>query len=137
MTEATPAGEVARFFQALADETRLALVDLLRERERTVGELVEEVGCPQPKVSRHLKVLKEAGLVRDRRDGRNVSYALVTRPHWPAEVRRWIDGLEAGLPAAEFLGEAGRTSTADVVSSGAKDRRRTAVRPHDLDSYLL
>ncbi|MEZ5063272.1 MAG: metalloregulator ArsR/SmtB family transcription factor [bacterium] len=137
MTEAAPAGEVARFFQALADETRLALVELLRERERTVGELVGAVGCPQPKVSRHLKVLKEAGLVRDRRDGRNVSYALVTRPHWPAEVRRWIDGLEAGLPAAELLGEAGRRPATGHRETVAGERRPTPIRPHDLDSYLL
>lgn len=93
-----PDAEAARFFQALGDPTRLALLELLRGGERNVGDLVTALGCPQPKVSRHLKVLKEAGLVRDARDGRNVAYALTSTRMWPPAASRWVERLEAGLP---------------------------------------
>jgi len=90
----------ARFFSALGDETRLALLDQLRAGEKTVGALVSALGCPQPKVSRHLKVLKDVGLVRDRREGRHVTYELATRARWDPEARRWVDRLEGGLAAS-------------------------------------
>ena len=97
--------DAVRFFQALGDGTRLALLTELRRDERTVGELVDTLGCPQPKVSRHLKVLKEAGLVRDRREGRNVTYALTTVRSWPRPAREWLARLEAGLVPPEMVAE--------------------------------
>jgi ArsR family transcriptional regulator len=63
-------------FKACADQTRLRLLFLLAERELCVCELVEVLGMPQGKVSRHLGVLKRAGLVRDRREGTWIYYAL-------------------------------------------------------------
>jgi DNA-binding transcriptional ArsR family regulator len=95
--------EAARFFLALSDPTRLALLEELRGGECTVGELVERLGCPQPKVSRHLKALKDAGLARDRREGRNVHYALAPRRAWPPAAREWIDRLDAGLLPEEMV----------------------------------
>jgi DNA-binding transcriptional ArsR family regulator len=93
------AGSVAaRFFQALGEPTRLALIEELRAGERNVNDLVRALGCPQPKVSRHLKVLKDAGIVRDEREGRHVAYALATERNWPREVRVWLDRLAAGVP---------------------------------------
>ncbi|NNE42926.1 MAG: winged helix-turn-helix transcriptional regulator, partial [Gemmatimonadetes bacterium] len=89
--------EAARFFLALADPTRLELLRHLGRGGRTVGDLVTATGCPQPKVSRHLKVLKDSGLVRDVREGRNVRYELTTRGSWPAEARKWMDRLDSGL----------------------------------------
>ncbi|MFN8178486.1 MAG: metalloregulator ArsR/SmtB family transcription factor [bacterium] len=100
MSDAAEA-EAARFFQALGDPTRLALLEELRGGEKNVGELVDALGCPQPKVSRHLKVLKAAGLVRDRREGRHVGYALSTSRAWPAPARQWMGSLESGLPLEE------------------------------------
>jgi len=90
--------DAARFFQALGDPTRLALLEVLRGGERNVGELVAALGCPQPKVSRHLKVLKDAGLVRDTREGRNVAYALTAPRAWPVAARSWVERLDTGLP---------------------------------------
>lgn len=116
------APEAARFFLALSDPTRLALLALLREGERPVGELVDELGCPQPKVSRHLKVLKDAALVRDRRDGRNVYYALAAPRGWPAEARAWIERLDAGLLPAAMVG-------AEPAGRPAERERPTASPP--------
>ncbi len=67
---------VARVFHALSDPTRLQLVDLLRGGERCVCELTDALDAGQSRLSFHLKALKEAGLVLDRRDGRWVHYRL-------------------------------------------------------------
>jgi DNA-binding transcriptional ArsR family regulator len=101
----------ARFFQALGDPTRLRLLRLLREGERTVGDLVGALGVPQPKVSRHLKVLREVGLVHADRDGRNVRCRLTSVQAWPVEGREWIDRLAEGIPLAE---EPSRTPRPDL-----------------------
>lgn len=63
-------------FKTLADPTRRALFErLCREGEKTVGALTANAGVSQPVVSKHLGVLKQAGLVRDRRDGRQTHYS--------------------------------------------------------------
>lgn len=63
-------------FSALADPTRRALFERLsREGEQTVGALTDRAGVSQPAVSKHLGVLRQAGLVRDRRDGRRTRYS--------------------------------------------------------------
>lgn len=67
---------LARAFRALADEKRLRILDLLRGGERCVCELVAALDLGQSLLSFHLKTLKEAGLVTDRRDGRWVYYSL-------------------------------------------------------------
>ena len=69
-------GQMARSFRALADPTRQRILLLLQDRERCVGELVEEFNVSQPAISRHLAVLKNAGLVADRRQGQLVYYSL-------------------------------------------------------------
>ena len=63
--------------QALADERRLGIVEALRGGERCVCDLQDVVGAGQSLLSHHLRVLREAGLVSDRRDGRWVHYSLV------------------------------------------------------------
>ena len=68
----------AEIFGALANESRLRMVDRLSKGECTVGELTEMVGCDQSTVSKHLSVLKSRGIVRDRRDGNRVYYRLLT-----------------------------------------------------------
>lgn len=67
----------ARLFQALSDETRLAILDLLQEGERCVCQLQADLDAAQSRLSFHLRVLREAGLVTDRRAGRWSYYALV------------------------------------------------------------
>lgn len=64
-------------FQAVAEETRLQVVQLLTGGERCVCELQEELGAAQSRLSFHLRKLKDAGVVADRRDGRWVYYSLV------------------------------------------------------------
>ena len=63
-------------FKALSDETRLRILKLLEEREICVCELMQVLGMPQSTISRHMNVLRRAGLVRGRRDGKWVHYRL-------------------------------------------------------------
>jgi DNA-binding transcriptional ArsR family regulator len=67
----------ADFCSALADSTRLILLYALAEDPRNVTELTAELGLPQPTISRHLKVLRDRGLVTATRQGMSVQYALV------------------------------------------------------------
>src|SRR5512133_2859635 len=66
----------ARLFHALSDETRLAVLELLRDGERCVCDLQSDIGAAQSRLSFHLEVRKEAGLVADRKEGRWSYYAL-------------------------------------------------------------
>jgi len=70
---------IARWFHALADETRLGIVDRLRAGERCVCDLTDDLEATQSRLSFHLKTLKEAGIVTDRRQGRWIYYALNPR----------------------------------------------------------
>ena len=71
-----PATRIARWFHALSDETRVRIVELLSHGDRCVCELAEIIGAAQPRLSFHLKTLKQAGLVADRREGRWIYYAV-------------------------------------------------------------
>jgi ArsR family transcriptional regulator, lead/cadmium/zinc/bismuth-responsive transcriptional repressor len=71
------AAAVAKMFSGLADETRLQIVKLLAKSEATVEELVAQLDAAQSTVSHHLRVLREANLIRGERRGRNIYYALV------------------------------------------------------------
>jgi ArsR family transcriptional regulator, arsenate/arsenite/antimonite-responsive transcriptional repressor len=68
--------QALRLFRALGDETRLRLIERLREGEQCVCDLTDELEAGQSRLSFHLKTLKDAGLVTDRRQGRWVYYAL-------------------------------------------------------------
>jgi ArsR family transcriptional regulator, arsenate/arsenite/antimonite-responsive transcriptional repressor len=63
-------------FHALSDETRLEIIELLRKGERCVCELTDSLDAAQSRLSFHLRVLRDAGIVRDRKDGRWVHYEL-------------------------------------------------------------
>ena len=75
-------------FQAVAEETRFSVVQLLAGGERCVCELQDELGAAQSRLSFHLRKLKEAGVVSDRRDGRWVYYSLV--PEALEEMRSFL-----------------------------------------------
>ncbi len=66
----------ARLFHAFSDEIRLEVIELLRGGERCVCELTDALDIAQPRLSWHLKALKDAGIVRDRREGRWIYYTL-------------------------------------------------------------
>jgi DNA-binding transcriptional ArsR family regulator len=83
-------------FNALADPARRRILELLRQRERPVNELVERLKLSQPGVSKHLRVLREAGLVRVRPDGQRRWYGLRAEPL--AELDEWL------APYREFWG---------------------------------
>jgi DNA-binding transcriptional ArsR family regulator len=88
-------------FEVLAEPTRRRILDLLRERPRLVGELTAELGLSQPGTSKHLRVLREAGLVRVRADAQRRWYELDPAPlaevdAWLAPYRwMWADRLDA------------------------------------------
>ena len=65
-----------KIFKALSDETRIRLLKLLQQRELCVCELMQALNMTQSRVSRNLGILKDAGLVKDRRDGLWVHYSL-------------------------------------------------------------
>ena len=70
-----------RFFQALGDNTRLRLLNLMGDQEVCVCYFTEILGGPQPKISRHLAYLRDAGLVSARREGKWMHYRIVMPPH--------------------------------------------------------
>ncbi len=77
--EPTSTATAVRLFNALADETRLKIIKLLSEGEKNVDELVQALGIAQSTTSHHLRVLREAGLIRGKKRGRSVYYTL-TQP---------------------------------------------------------
>ena len=99
---------MATMFEVLAEPQRRRILDLLRERERSVGDLVEALALSQPGVSKHLRALTEAGLVEVRQDAQRRWYRLRPAPlaeidAWLAPYRRFwaahLDALERHLDA--------------------------------------
>jgi len=97
-------------FMVLAEPHRRRILDLLLEDERPVGDLVADLALSQPAVSKHLRVLREAGLVEVRADAQRRLYRVCPEPlraidDWLAPYRRlWasrLDALEAHLDAME------------------------------------
>jgi DNA-binding transcriptional ArsR family regulator len=78
----TDRSATARFFRVLGDPTRLHIIELLEDRAHTVGELVEALRQPQPRVSTHLACLRHCGFVTTERRGKEIVYRLA------------LDGLE-------------------------------------------
>jgi ArsR family transcriptional regulator len=72
---------VERFFQALGDNTRLRILNLIGDQEICVCYFVEILGGPQPKISRHLAYLRSAGIVAVRREGKWMHYRIVMPQH--------------------------------------------------------
>lgn len=90
----------ALFFRALADRTRLRLLNLIGDREVCVCFLVEILGTNQPKISRHLAYLRRAGIVSARRDGKWMHYRIAepaneTAKRFLEEVRTWLENDQA------------------------------------------
>jgi DNA-binding transcriptional ArsR family regulator len=94
---------MASTFEVLGESRRREILDLLLERERPVGELVERLDLTQPAVSKHLRILRESGLVEVRQDAQRRWYRLRAEPL--AEIDAWLAPYralwEAGLDALE------------------------------------
>ena len=121
-------------FRALADRTRLRLLNLIADREICVCYFVEILGISQPKISRHLAYLRRAGIVAARRQGRWMHYRLI-RPPEPAalsilkktllhlrempDMARDLARLEAGCCSPEAAQVVGQAPTPTVVPLSA------------------
>jgi ArsR family transcriptional regulator, arsenate/arsenite/antimonite-responsive transcriptional repressor len=86
-----------RLFRALADPTRLRLINLMADQEICVCYFVEVLDVPQPKISRHLAYLRNAGIVSARRNGKWMHYCLQvpSDPHCAAILRTTVESLKA------------------------------------------
>jgi DNA-binding transcriptional ArsR family regulator len=139
----------AETFRALSETNRLSLFELLLERPHRVGELVARLSIPQPLVSRHLRVLKTAGLVTDHRSGRTVTYRIAPAEQAAlAHLRQWLDrarraGAEqhAAVGGPASTGSPPRASSwpeSDVAESDADGGAFVVRKTSDaFDSYLL
>ncbi|MGB9813956.1 MAG: ArsR/SmtB family transcription factor [Thermovenabulum sp.] len=65
-----------RFLESLSDKTRLRIVEALKEKEKTVSQLVQELGATQSNISGHLRLLKISGIIKSRQEGKYVYYSL-------------------------------------------------------------
>jgi DNA-binding transcriptional ArsR family regulator len=117
---------MAAAFDALADPTRRRILDLLLERPRPVGEVTARLGLSQTGTSKHLRVLREAGLVRVRRDAQRRWYEV--RPEPLAEIDAWLrpyrrlwadrlDALERHLDAMPDDGPADEPRSDDAPAA--------------------
>ncbi len=99
----------AKFFRGLADPSRLAILEALRDGEQTVGELVAATGLTQSNTSNHLACLRDCGLVASRQEWRSVYYRLAHEA--VAQLLRAADDLIAvtseEIAACETIGEGG------------------------------
>lgn len=114
------------FFTALADRTRLRLLNLMRNGEICVYFLVEVLGESQPKISRHLAFLRSAGMVETRRDGKWIYYKIVEpRDDFAARILRdtllWLDSQAEIRSEYEKLSELRRSSAKIEKTAGASE----------------
>ena len=123
MTGALP---LADRFQALADPTRLRIVALLRLMELSVGELAQVLGQSQPRVSRHLKILADAGVLQRRKEGSWVFLALAAADQVEplyALIDQWADAATQ----ASFAADAARTESIRAERAAAASRHFAGI----------
>jgi DNA-binding transcriptional ArsR family regulator len=112
--------DLANLLRVLADESRLKLLTTLLRGDATVSELAAQTGLPQPRVSSHLAVLREAGMVSSQRSGRQRAY------HIDAErVAPVLSAFEGLLPAQ------GETTAASPKAGPVRSRQATALVTND------
>lgn len=129
-------------FAVVADGTRREILRVLRERaergeaESSVSQIVADLGLSQPTVSKHLKVLRESGLVSVREQGQRRFYRIDPRPL--AEVASWLEHLRGPAAGAQAVPEpapAGRAVRAEATRAGDADREVT--EPAAVDTVAL
>lgn len=126
---------VTDIFAVIADRTRRDILDTLRDGDKAVGELVEALSASQPTVSKHLKVLRDAGLVTTRAQGQKRFYALRLEPL--GEVGGWLASLRttapspapAPVPPAAANGSADLAAPADLGEPGPSTQPALADDP--------
>jgi ArsR family transcriptional regulator len=116
---------VAAFFQALADPTRLRILALLRVMELSVGELAQVLGQSQPRVSRHLKILADAGLLERRKEGSWV-FLTLTAPDKAEPVFALLEAIADAEVRAQFQADEKRLDGVRAERADAATRYFTA-----------
>ena len=113
----------ADLLKAMAEPRRLEILRLVGERELSAGDIAGRFEVTRPAISQHLRVLKEAGLVSERRDGTRRFYR--ARPERIDELRRWLDGFwEAGLSSLKRAAERGPSRSSGGGYSGCSSTAR-------------
>jgi DNA-binding transcriptional ArsR family regulator len=107
--------------EVIAEPTRRRILDAVREGERSVSDLVRQVGMHQPGVSRHLKVLREAGLVEVRRDAQRRMYRLRVEPLM--ELDAWLEPYRAEWAGRLDSLERHLRRTTKPISPTSKEQR--------------
>jgi DNA-binding transcriptional ArsR family regulator len=134
------AARLARCLKAVCDPNRIQILSILVEGEYCVSDLVERLRIDQPKVSHHLAILRDAGIIRSRREGRHINYSI-----WPNVHRRQpsadgpVDVFELGDlsvsfrfatgPAAE-TGAPGAAARPPIAAPGQRPGQREAGTGH-------
>jgi ArsR family transcriptional regulator len=121
--------QLESLFLALADKTRLRILNLIGEDEICVGHLVEVLGESQPKVSRHLAYLRNAGLVTVRRDGKWMHYRIGEQENEIAA--EMLEGLIAGLSGQEQMRKERQRmeEIGGITRKTVKPKKAAAARP--------
>jgi DNA-binding transcriptional ArsR family regulator len=121
-------------FAVLADPVRRQIVELLRDGEVGAGEIAERFPMSRPAVSRHLRLLREAGLVASEVRGQHRTYRLTPAPlaaldAWLAQFRPLPKTETTGVPAAALPGPAGRLDALATEVRRGRRRRAGAAEP--------
>jgi DNA-binding transcriptional ArsR family regulator len=117
-------------FEVLAEPNRRRILELLREREQPVGELVGKLAISQPAVSKHLRVLREGGFVDAQIDGQRRLYRVRAQPlreldEWLAPYRAmWSDSLDALARRLEEIDDPPRAVARDRSASKARRNKK-------------
>lgn len=125
---------VTDIFAVISDRTRRDILDTLRTGDKAVGELVEALSASQPTVSKHLKVLRDAGLVTTRAQGQKRFYALRLEPL--EEVGGWLAGLRT-TPASPASASAAPAAGAATEQEDAGPVRPAPEAPAPGDGHAL
>lgn len=119
---------VEKVFAVIAESTRRDLLEALAQESKSVGQLVDELGVSQPTVSKHLRVLREAGVVTMRAQGQKRYYGINTEPL--ALVSTWLHSLGAGVSAPiAAAARAGAAVAASAASYAAATPAPAKPRP--------
>jgi DNA-binding transcriptional ArsR family regulator len=118
--------DVAAAFEVMAEPNRRRILDLLRGRERTVGELVGALDVSQPAVSKHLRVLREAGLVEARIDAQRRLYRVQPQPL--REIDSWLEPYRAMWTTSLDALERHLDEVGEKPKGGKRDRRARTGR---------
>ena len=120
-----PAVSAAQVFHALSDDTRLAVMEMLRDGERCVCDLQGALDAAQSRLSFHLKVLKDAGLVTDRKEGRWSYYTL--NAERLAEASTVLNTLATASPSVDGMPLHSLARSSKVGQSARAERKRVAA----------